>query len=160
MAHFAQALRVPVQLVSGKTQRAERTFGHGMRADARDADRETCSHAHAEAAASRAECAERSFRFDWSCAGCGMQGQFCAQMETSPNNSHGTGVNMIPAVTPALPSNKSRLETFMVTPSLMTAETAHLNTVASMAVFAIGHLHAIVRSAAKARDGMSPMSRL
>jgi hypothetical protein len=77
-------------------------------------------------------------------------------METSPNNFHGTGVNRKPAVTPAPPTSKSRLETFMVAPLLMTTETANLDLVATMAAFAIGHLHAIVRSAPETRNGMAP----
>jgi len=88
--------------------------------------------------------------------GCGIHGQFCVQMETSPNNFHGTGVSRSPAVAPALPINKSRLENFMVAPSFVTTEAAHLDVVAAMAVFAVAHLHAIVWSAPEARDGMTP----
>jgi hypothetical protein len=67
-------------------------------------------------------------------------------MEMSPNNFHGTGVKRNPAVTPALPINKSRLETFMAAPSLMTTEAPYLDIVAAMAILAIRHLHAIMRS--------------
>src|SRR5208337_4641277 len=88
--------------------------------------------------------------------GCGIQGQFCVQMETSPNNFHGIGVSRNPAVAPALPINKSRLENFMVAPSFVTTEAAHLDLVATMARFTVAHLHAIVRRAPKAGDGVAP----
>jgi hypothetical protein len=77
-------------------------------------------------------------------------------METSPSNFHGTGVSRSPAVAPAPPINKSRLETFIVAPSFVTTETAHLDFVAAMAGFAVAHFHAVMRSAPQARDGMAP----
>jgi hypothetical protein len=49
--------------------------------------------------------------------GCGIQGQFCVQIDVSPNNFHGTGVSKSPAQAPAPPMNKSRLENFIVAPS-------------------------------------------
>src|SRR5208337_1220380 len=90
------------------------------------------------------------------CTGWGIQGQFCVQMETSPNNFHGTGVSSSPAAAPTLPINKSRLETFIVAPSFVTTEAAHRDFVATMAVFAVAHFHAIMRGAPEARDGMPP----
>src|ERR1019366_7329159 len=89
------------------------------------------------------------------CAGCGIQGKFCVQMETSLKSFHGTGVSTSPAMAPAPPINKSRLLSFIVAPSLMTTEAAHLDVAAAVAVFAVAHRHAIVRSAPEAGDRMA-----
>jgi hypothetical protein len=59
-------------------------------------------------------------------------------------------------VTPAPPMNKSRLETFMIAPLLMATEAANLDMAATMAAFAIRHLHAIVRCAPEPGNGMAP----
>src|ERR1700739_1994175 len=93
------------------------------------------------------------------CTGWGIHGQFCVQMDTSPSSLHGTGVSRSPAVAPALPISKSRLETFIVAPSLMTTEAAHLDMVAAMAIFTVAHLHAVMRSTSQTRDGMAPNIR-
>ena len=45
---------------------------------------------------------------------------------------------------------------FIVAPSLMTTEAAHLDVVAVVAVFAVAHLHAVSRSAPEAGHGMAP----
>src|SRR5512140_3721136 len=92
------------------------------------------------------------------CAGCGIHGQFCDQIETSPSSFHGTGVNTRPAVAPAPHTSNSRRVTFMLVPSLMATEAAGFDVALAMAVFAVAHLHAVMPFPLEpnARDRMTP----
>src|ERR1051326_140137 len=91
-------------------------------------------------------------------AGCGIHGQFCDHIETSPSSFHGTGVNTRPAVAPAPHTSRSRRVTFMLVPSLMAPEAAGFDMALAMAVFGAAHLHAVVplRFEPNARDRMTP----
>ena len=156
MTNRPQPLRMPVQLMRSKTERAQCPAADRMTAHSRNAHRPSGSHPYFHPASVRAQRAGRQFHFHWTARGLRNPWPVLA-----PDRS----------VIQQLPGNRRHHETrcgsrapyqqissrdLHASPLLVATEAAHLDVVTAVAVFAVAHLHAFMRRTPQPRNGMSP----
>ena len=157
MPNRPQPLRMPVQLMRSEAERAQRPATDGMTAHSSNAHRPSCQPSllacriHSDTA-----CKHDCFTSTGPRVGCGIHGQFWLQMEAVIQQLPGHRRNHETRRRSRAPYQQISSCDLHASPLLMATEAAHFNVVPPVAVFAVAHLHALVRRTPQPRHRMSP----